>query len=241
VGGEGMETILREFATEVRDLYGEELVAVFLYGSAASGGHVVGRSDINTGIVLRRLSPALLRKATPRIRRWHRRRIATPLFLDPDFLRTSQDVFPIEFLDMQEHHRVLFGPDLLAELRIDRANLRLQCEQEVKGKLLRLRQTYVESAASPAALEQVLMAVVSSGVVLARTLLRLGGEDARGDAEVVFTRAEARFGIATPGLRRAWQVKQGQARVAGSALDQLYQDVLEAFQDLARVVDGLPT
>lgn len=235
-----MEAILQEFASEARELYGEELIAVFLYGSAVSGGHVPGRSDLNVGIVLRHLSPSFLRKATPRIRRWHRRGIATPLFLDPDFLRSSQDVFPIEFLDMQEHHRVLFGPDLLADLSIDRANLRLQCEQEVKGKLLRLRQTYVESSASPAALEQVLMAAVSSGVVLARTLLRLGGEDARGEAEAVFARAEARLGIATPGLQRAWQVKQGQARVAGSGLDELYQEVLEAFQGLARVVDGLP-
>ena len=236
-----METILQEFVTEVRDLYGEELIAVFLYGSAASGGRVPGRSDINVVIVLRQISPPFLRKATPRIRRWQQRGIATPLFLDPDFLRSSLDVFPIEFLDMQEQHRVLFGSDLLAGLRIDRANLRLQCEQEIKGKLLRLRQTYVESSASPAALEQVLMAAAGSGVVLARALLRLGDEDARGDAEGVFARTEARFGIAAPGLRRAWQVKQGQARVAGSALDQLYLEVLEAFQGLARVVDGFPT
>jgi hypothetical protein len=235
-----METILQEFATEVGALYGEELVSVFLYGSVVSGGHVKGRSDINTGIVLRRLSPALLRKATPRLRRWQRQGFATPLFLDPDFLHTSLDVFPIEFLDIQEHHRLLSGPDLLAELHIGRANLRLQCEQEVKGKLLRLHQTYAESSDSPPDLEKVLMAAVSSGVVLARTLLRLGGEDAGGGAEAVFARVEARFGVAAPGLTRAYRLKQGEIRVTGSGLDELYQEVLEAFRELARVVDALP-
>jgi len=235
-----METILQEFAADVEGLYGEELVSLFLYGSAVSGGLVKGRSDLNTGIVLRRLSPAALRKATPCLRRWRRQGFATPLFLDPDFLHSSLDVFPIEFLDMQEHHRLLAGSDLLAGLQIGRANLRLQCEQEVKGKLLRLHQTYVESSGSPRALEGVLVAAVASGVVLARTLLRLGGEEGRGEAGAVFARLEARFGVAAPGLTRAYRLKQGEIRVTGSALDELYQEVLDAFRTLARVLNAFP-
>ncbi len=235
----GMEELLAAFVKDVQSLYGEELFAVVLYGSAAAGEHVPGRSDINVVVVLRNLNPALLRKAAGHLRSWHRKGFATPLILDPGILHDSLDVFPIEFLDMQERHRMLWGPDLFADLHIERQNLRLQCEQELRGKLMKLRQSYVESAHAPADLERILGAAVSSIVVLARTLLRLGGQDPRGRAEAVLERAQTQFATPTASLRRACQLKRGDIRLAGSSLEVLYQEVLEEVQGLVRIVDGL--
>lgn len=234
-----MEQALQRFVREVQGLYAEDLLAIFLYGSAAAGEHVPGRSDINVGVVLRKLTPALLRKAGAHLRAWRRQGFATPVFFDPESLHDSLDVFPIEFLDMQERHRLLWGPDLLADLSIAGGNLRLQCKQELRGKLMKLRQSYVEFAHVPGELERILMAAVSSVVVLARTLLRLGGDDPGGGADAVFTRTQARFGASTASLRKAWQLKRGDIRLTGSSLETLYQEVLEEVQGLVRVVDGL--
>jgi hypothetical protein len=234
-----VEQVLHQFTQQVQDLYAEDLLAVILYGSAAAGEHVPGRSDINVVVVLRKLTPGLLRKAAPHLRRWHRQGFATPLFFDPETLHASLDVFPIEFLDMQERHRMLWGPDLLAPLRIERRNLRLQCEQELRGKLMKLRQSYVECAHAPGDLGRVLGVAVSSIVVLARTLLRLGGGDPSGGADTVLERTQARFGASTTSLRRAYQLKRGDIRLAGSGLETLYQEVLEEVQGLVRVTDGL--
>lgn len=234
-----MEQVLQRFVGEVQGLYGEDLLAIFLYGSAAAGDHVPGRSDLNVGVVLRKLTPALLRKAAAGLRAWHRQGFATPVFFDPEILHDSLDVFPIEFLDMQERHRMLWGPDVLADLSIARGNLRLQCEQELRGKLMKLRQSYVEFAHAPDELERILMAAVSSFVVLARTLLRLGKDDPGGGAEAVFTRTQVRFGASTASLRKVWQLKRGDIRLTGSSLETLFQEVLEEVQGLVRVVDGL--
>jgi len=168
------EQILEAFTREVQELYAGDLVAVILHGSAATGEHVAGASDINLVVILRQVTPALLRKAAGRSG-LASPGAATPLFFDPETLQDSLDVFPIEFLDMQERHRILWGPDLLAPLRIGGANLRLQCEQELRGKLLRLRQAYIETAESPDDLRQVLLMAAGSLLVLVRTLLRLGG------------------------------------------------------------------
>jgi hypothetical protein len=238
-GGGEVEEVLQEFIQNVQGLYGGDLVAVFLYGSAAAGEHVPGRSDINIVVVLRQLTPALLRNAASHLRRWQRQGLATPLFFDPESLHDSLDVFPIEFLDMQERHRTLLGPDLFASLHIARHNLRLQCEQELRGKLMKLRQSYVESAHAPADLERVLVAAASSIVVLARTLLRLGGGDPGGGADAVLEKAQAHFAVSTTALRKACQLKRGQIRLAGSGLEALYREVLEEVQGLVRVVDGL--
>jgi hypothetical protein len=212
---------------------------MFLYGSAAAAEHVPGRSDINVAVVLRRLTPALLRKATSHLRSWSRHGFATPLFFDPESLHDSLDVFPIEFLDMQERHRALWGPDLFADLRIERHNLRLQCEQELRGKLMKLRQSYLESSQIPADLERVLVAAASSMVVLARTLLRLGGVDPVGKADAILEQAQTRFAVSTTALRKACQLKRGYLRMAGSRLEELYCEVLEEVQRLVKVVDEL--
>lgn len=238
-GGLQVEQTLQEFMQDVQGLYGEDLVAVFLYGSAAAGEHVPGRSDVNVAVVLRQLTPALLRKAASHLRSWYRRGLATPLFFDSESLHDSLDVFPIEFLDMQERHRTLWGPDLFASLHIERHNLRLQCEQELRGKLMRLRQSYVESALAPAELERILVAAASSVVVLARTVLRLGGGDPGGKAEAVLEQVQARFAVSTTALRKMGQLKRGHIRVAGSGLEELYREVLEEVQGLVKIVDEL--
>jgi hypothetical protein len=236
-----VQQLLSEFVQDVQNLYGDDLVAVFLYGSATTGDHIPGRSDINVGVVLSQATPALLRKASDRLRGWVRQGFATPVFFDPEFLRAAVDVFPIEFLDMQTYHRPLWGPDLLADLRIGAEPLRRQCEQELRGKLLKLRQAYVESSRSPKALEAVLMAAVSGLVVLARTLLHLAhaGQDAGTGA--VLDGVETQFGVTVGHLRKAWQLNRGEIRVTGSELDVLYRAVLDEFQRLVQVVDALPT
>lgn len=237
-GGE-VEQALQQFVQDVQDMYGTALVAVFLYGSAAADEHVPGRSDINVGVVLRQLTPAFLRRAAPRLRRWRRMGFATPLFFDPESLHDSLDVFPIEFLDMQERHRILWGPDLFAGLKIARGNLRLQCEQELRGKLMKLRQSYLESVHAPADLERILLAAASGILVLIRTLLRLAGGDPAGGADVVLERAQARFGVSTDALRKVYGLKRGAIRLAGSGLETLYCDILEEVQGLVKVVDEL--
>lgn len=234
-----MEQLLQGFVRDVQGVFEDDLVTVLLYGSAAAAEHVPGRSDINVAVILRRLTPALLRKAAGHIRGWRRQGFATPLFFDPETLHASLDVFPIEFLDMQERHRTLVGPDLLAPLHIGRGNLRLQCEQELRGKLLKLYQSYVECAQAPGDLERVLRVAVSSIVVLARTLLRLGGGDPGGGAAAVLERTQIRFGTSTASLRRAYDLKRGDIRLGGAGLEELYRGILEEVQGLVRVVDGL--
>jgi len=235
-----VKQILDDLVQDLQRLYGSELVSVFLYGSAATGEHVPGRSDINVAVVLTTVAPSLLRKASGYLRGWARRGLATPVFFDPEFIHGALDVFPIEWLDMQERHRTLWGPDLLAELRVEVASLRGQCEQELRGKLLKLRQAYVECSQSPKDLETVLVSAASGLVVLARTLLHLKRVEERGGAAAVFESLETQFAVRTAHLRQTWRLKRGEVRVTGSELDLLYQGVLAEFQQLVQVVDALP-
>ena len=55
-------------------------------------------------------------------------------------LERTADVFTIELLDMQRHHRVLFGEDVLQGLHIPMDLHRVQVEYELREKLVLLRQ-----------------------------------------------------------------------------------------------------
>jgi hypothetical protein len=234
-----MDEILGQFLLDVQHLFKGDLVAVYLYGSAVTGEHQAGRSDINIAVVVHRVTPDLLRRASSHLRFWHRQGMATPLFLDPDFIRASLDVFSIEFQDMRDRHRVLWGPDLLADLTIERANVRRQCEQELRGKLLKLRQTYLEAAHTPKQLEGVLASAAASVVILSRTLLYLAGAPSGGGSRDVLESIQRQFGLSTESLVKAIQLKRGEVRVAGAGLELLYHGVLAEFDQLVKVVDGL--
>ena len=48
----------------------------------------------------------------------------------------SADVFPIEFLDIQRSHVLLHGDNPLTGVEIHGVHLRLQCERELREKMV---------------------------------------------------------------------------------------------------------
>jgi predicted nucleotidyltransferase len=143
---QNLEQTLNQFTEDVKRTYGETLLSVVLYGSAASNEYVEGRSNINCLVLLKEVTPDELRKCAAHLPEWHKQRISTPLFIDPAYVRSSVDVFPIEFLDMKQRYRLLYGEDFLQKLELKRERLHFQCEQELKGKMLKLRQLYLEAS-----------------------------------------------------------------------------------------------
>src|SRR5580704_19138453 len=134
-----MEQKLEDLVDRLRKAHQDHLVSVILYGSAASGDYHGEFSDLNVLCVLTRVTPAELAASEP-IFKWWRDGNPTPLLLSEEELRTSTDCFPVEFHDMQERRRVLFGADVIQDLVIDRTFYRAQVEMELRAKMLRLRQ-----------------------------------------------------------------------------------------------------
>ena len=137
---------LDAFAADLREIHGSALRAVLLTGEAASAGYRPRRSPLSTLVVLDEVTPAALRRTRPRLRRWSRRRIPTPLFMDPTYIASALDVFPLEFLELGDHHELLLGEsDPLADLEIDRVHLRLEVEEQMRGKMLHLWEAYARN------------------------------------------------------------------------------------------------
>ena len=135
-----MATNLDQIVERLRKALDSNLVSVVLYGSAASGDYNEKFSDFNLLCVLTRITPAELRAVEPDFRWWRDKGNPSPLLLTEHELETSTDCFPIEFHDIRDHHRILYGPNLVEALEIDRSFYRAQVECQLRTKLLRLRQ-----------------------------------------------------------------------------------------------------
>ena len=82
--------------------------------------------------------------------------------------RESSDVFPMEYADMVDRHKVLAGASPFEGIRVSKADLRIELEHEARGKLLALRQGVLASAGDRKAELQLLAASLSTIMVIFR-------------------------------------------------------------------------
>jgi hypothetical protein len=169
---DAVDKVITPFLAEADTALGPAYSAV-LYGSAARGDFVPGRSDINLMLVLDELSPAVLGSLGRAFAGWRKSAYHPPLLISRAEWARATDVFPLEITDMRTAYRVLRGLDPLAALEVDRADLRRALEREFRGKLLRLRQGYVAAADDPKALGALAGQSAATVMVLLRGLLRL--------------------------------------------------------------------
>jgi predicted nucleotidyltransferase len=190
-----MERILNQLVEKLKKAYGDRLVSVVLYGSAAVGDHHGRFSDLNLFCALKRITPEELREAEPIFRWWRELGNPSPLMMSEHEVASSTDCFPIEFHDIQARNRILFGADIISGLKIDYSFYRAQVEHELRAKLLRLRQKAGGVVSDKQLLLNLLMDSVSTFATLFRHALLLAGFEAKWHKRDVFEGAAERFAI----------------------------------------------
>lgn len=166
---------VRKYVEELLRVLGDDAEAVLAFGSATGPDYVPGQSDINLAVLVTTLDLSLMERCLAPVAAGFKKRIVAPLFLTREYILRSQDVFPVEFLDMRETGVLLYGRDFLADLEIAPAWLRLECERELKSSLLRTRQAFLETGRSRGGIGRVLTQSLNSLVPLFRAILVLRG------------------------------------------------------------------
>jgi predicted nucleotidyltransferase len=149
-----IQEAIERFAARAQQAFGDALVSVVLFGSAAEDA-LRPSSDVNVLVMLRRFDEAqaaalrdelVLASAAVRLR---------AMFLLESELAAAGEAFALKFGDMVRRHRVLVGPDPLATLVLPRPARVRRLGQVLLNLLLRLRERLVargDDAASLTAL-----------------------------------------------------------------------------------------
>jgi nucleotidyltransferase-like protein len=177
---------VEEFVKRCREAAGSNIEAIILFGSSVSGDFHPGLSDFNLFCLLRDGSFAALQALAPVAKWWNGQKQPPPLCMTRRELERSSDVFAIELLDMVQHHRVLFGEDVLKGLHISTHLHRVQVEYELREKLVLLRQHVLLAADSNSRLWDVLLHSAPSFATLFRhALIAVSGGAPSGRREAV--------------------------------------------------------
>lgn len=220
-------------------LLGENLKSVVVYGSAVAGDFDPKRSNINLLVVVERLELSLLHDIQPYISRWARKGMIAPLFLTCEHMNTSSDVFPIEFLDMSDFHKVVLGDDPFAKLDISRENLRLECEEKIKGSLISLRQSYLEIADRRVPMMNLVASSITGMVSVFRGLVRLAGKSAPAKRMDVVDAAAGLYGFDKRSFHKALEIKHLAPRMTRQEMDSFYSSYLSEIEKIAIQIDKM--
>jgi hypothetical protein len=221
---------------QLRQALESNLDSVTVVGSALTDDYQPGVSDINTVVVCKRDDLAVLRAVGSLGRTLRNRGFSAPLLMTPANIEQSRDVFGIELLDFQFTHGTVLGSDPFAALTFAKADVRLQCERELKATLSRLRQGYITSAGHPGAVAGISVAAVKGLAPLLRAMLWLRDIERPRTMQGAFLKSGDAFGV---DLAAAVAISRQRHEKSLGDVEPSFQAIYAAVDRLAAIVDAL--
>ena len=228
---------LDELVAQLRAAFGAELRSVVLYGSAASGEHIPKQSDYNVLVLVDALDVARLDAVAAVVRAWTDAGNPPPFTLTTDEWRRSADVFPMEYSDIHERHRVLHGDSPFDGVRVAPADLRRQLESEAMGKLLHLRKGVLAAGGDGRAQLELLEASRSTIMVLFRATVRLHGETPPTDTAELCRHVARLAALDAEPFLRVLRHARGEQKVRAADAGRLLTDYVRGVQQLVAHID----
>ena len=229
--------ILSAFLENLHNAYKDDLISVTLYGSAASGEFNATHSNVNLVIVLRDASLQALAKIVPTLSKG-KFNFLNAVFFTEDYITNSADVFPIEFLDIKENHKILHGKDIFKDLTIDIKNLRFQCEQELKSKIINMKRACLANI-NNRDLDKLLVKFFTSSLHILRNISRLKGGQSVYNKEDILKKIASEFNIDISNMKKILDAKNQGKRLSRKIAFELFGSFVSDLEKIADSVDGL--
>ena len=231
-----MAMTLDDLVGQLNAAFGSGLRGVVLYGSAAGANHVAKKSDYNVLVLVDSLDAAPLIAASAAIKAWRDAGNPPPLMLTMDEWHGSADIFPMEYADILDRHKVLAGA-LPTDVRVEPAHLRLELEHEAMGTLLQLRRAALATWHDKGGVVELLEGVSSTVMVIFRALLRLKGDAPPADNVELATHVASLVRTDAQPFVRVLRHKRGEEKIRPAEAQGVLSGYLSGMQALVRYLD----
>jgi len=233
------EDIFDEFKDDYITIFGDDLVSVILYGSGARGEYIAKKSDINFLIVLNDNGMEHLNDSIDLVAKWEKRRVPVPLFLSEDYIKSSLDAFPLEFFNIRLAYSVAYGKDVLKDLNIEKGNLRLQCERELKAKLLLLRRSFLQANGEVRLLTGLVKQSFSAFISIFNALLYLKGNEIPGEYLNIIKEMSENYDINRDLFQDLSQIKKEEKKFTKDEIKKIVWEYILEIKGLSKKVDQM--
>jgi hypothetical protein len=230
---------LDELVRQLRLAYGEALRSAVLFGSAVAGEHVAKTSDYNVLVIVDSLPLERLRAVAAVSKAWAEDGNPPPMTFTTSEWRSSSDIFPMEYADILERHRVLHGDPPFDGISVNPADLRLQVEHQTMGKLLQLRQAVMGAGGDSALQLNVLEKSLSTLMVVFRGVVRLHAQVPSQDYEALTRTVGEKAGFSPEPFVRVIRHVRGSEKLRREAASGILEEYLSAMERLVAYLDRL--
>lgn len=134
---------------------------------------------------------------------------------------------------------MLWGEDYFGSLKISTANLRHECEHELKGRLIRLRQSFMEAGHKQRLLKDLMLTAHGANFPAFRTAIRLHGQVPPITRDEVEEKLCQLFGLEIAVFQEIRRLRLKRCDASLSSLRLLLDHYLIEVNKLAQAVDAL--
>jgi len=155
------------------------------------------------------------------------------------YLAGSQDSYPIEFLNMKRHYKVVSGEDVLAPLAFDPQHIRLQLERELRGKLLHLRSGYLATEGKANKIRDLIGASLTAFVSLFSALLCLKKLEIPKGKRDIITAAGTAFRFDAAVFLKCEEIRRKADHFSSAEVQSVCRDYLKEVGRLCELIDRM--
>ncbi|MEI7640887.1 MAG: hypothetical protein WCJ46_05215 [bacterium] len=232
-----MEKELLVFAEALKKICAANIKSFVVYGSAASG-EKHAKSDFNTLLVLKTMTPADLKAISKIVEKWVNKGNPAPLLFTYASLLSSTDTFPLEFTDIKENHLTLAGEEIFNSLKIIGAHLRNQLEREIKIKTLKLREGYLLANGNSGKLKNIMKVSISTFLAIFKGLLRLTGEQGPLKKSTIIEKASKKMRLNAAIFFAILHLKEGSDKIKNKDTEIFYGQYLVEIEKAGKFIDN---
>lgn len=171
---------LDNYIVELKNIFSDRLKSVFIYGSKASFDSQELNGDIDLMVILDELKGEDLKKIAKPSKDWmdkccifKKPKNPEPIFMGEKEWFNSADVYAMEYADIKENHKVVYGENLICDIPVKKEDLRFECEAQTKNLLMRFRSHYLLYADNAKELAKSIIPVTKTLNAIFKTILRL--------------------------------------------------------------------
>jgi predicted nucleotidyltransferase len=238
---EDVKTKVEPFFNEILSAHEGIIASIYLVGSALTKDFNPALSDINSLIVLKESKPEFFDFLALRGKRFGKKKIRAPQVITRSYVENSLDVFPIEFLDMQLINKLVYGDDILKDLKFEKTHLRLQCERELKGSLQTVRQGYIKALDDKHVLKDFFLGLLSGSIPVFRAILYLHDKELPRDKLGVLNGLEQTAELNTQLFRELYKIKTKNLKPALPELQKIFSELLDFFEKASKKINEFIT
>jgi len=218
---------LDEFVENIGKDLGQDLVCVATYGW----------NDEQVLAVVSDFEYNVFMRVNNSVKKFFKKSGTLPMFLTEEELTGGIDVFPLEFLNMNLHHKILTGKDMFTPLTFKKEHIRRELEFEFRSKLINLRQGVLEVGDSKKDLNTIISTAVPTLLPILNGLLFLKDVPIHNTLPEIFEAVSREYEVDMDVFSRIEEAKG--KKLSGEELRQRIQELMHFLGELGEILDEM--